>query len=264
MPNKSVQKTPDHLISISALIVDDESLARKTIRYSLKNFKNWHVCGECERGDNVLTKVKELQPDIVFLDIKMPGINGLNVCIKLQSLEKPPLIIFITAYDEHAVEAFELCVLDYLLKPYNDERFEKAIQKAESQLKDSYSQSQQIAQLNKISNSDKSTLDTLVVRSVGRIQLINVEQVNWLSTAGNYVELHLKDQVILHRTSLSYLEKHLDNDFVRVHRTAMLRLSQVKEFLTVAEGQYCAVLKNGDQVTVSQSYKDTLLELLGI
>ncbi len=249
---------------IKVLVVDDESLARKTIQFSLQEHTDWEVVGECDRGDKVLSSVENLKPDVLFLDIKMPGLDGLKVCEQVQSLENPPVIVFVTAFDAHAVEAFELCALDYLLKPYDDDRFSKTIERIFQNLQSKDTQKLQIDQLNKITNSDHKILDTLIVRSVGRIQLIDTKTVNWLSTAGNYVELHTDDGAILYRVSLSYLQKHLENDFLRVHRTAMLRVSQVTEFLTISEGQYTAVLKNGDKVSVSQSYKADLLSQLGI
>ena len=248
-----------------ALIVDDEKLARANIKYSLEEFSQWQVVGECHRGDEVLDQVKALQPDVVFLDIKMPGLNGLKACQQLQTLQQPPLIIFVTAYDAHAVEAFELCALDYLLKPFDDERFAKTLERVELLLSNQQDQQQQVDQLDQISNNEDQELDTLIVRSVGRIQLIEVHKVNWLSTAGNYIELHMDDQIVLHRVSLSYLEKHLPKeDFLRIHRTAMIRVSQVSEFLTLADGQYSVILKSGEKVNVSQTHKETLLQRLGI
>ncbi|MET1256462.1 LytR/AlgR family response regulator transcription factor [Aliikangiella maris] len=250
---------------LRALIVDDESLARTNIRYSLQEFDHWQVVGEVNRGDQVIQSVQTNTPDVVFLDIKMPGLDGLTVCQQLQSLDSPPFIVFVTAYDVHAVEAFELCALDYLLKPFDDVRFHKTIQRVEQLMFNNQQQTQQVAQLKAVADDHLKKLDTLIVRSVGRIQLIDVDKINWLSTAGNYVELHLDDQVILHRVSLSHLEKHLPvNDFIRVHRTAMIRLSLVSEFLTLADGQYAAVLKTGDKVNVSQTYKEKLLLQLGI
>lgn len=249
----------------TALIVDDEKLARANISYALQELEHWEVVGECKRGDEVLENVEKYQPDLVFLDIKMPGLSGLLVCQQLQQLTTPPIIVFVTAYDAHAVEAFELCALDYLLKPFDDERFIKTIKRVEEMLVHNQNQQEQVNQLEKISNKENTHLKTLVVRSVGRIQLVEVSQLLWLSTAGNYIELHLNDQVILHRASLSYLEKHLtDTDFYRVHRTAMVRISQIIEFITLADGQYQVVLKNGDKVSVSQSHKEELLNRLGI
>jgi two-component system, LytTR family, response regulator len=250
---------------ITALIVDDEKLARANITLSLAETPGWKVVGECSRGDLVLGAVKQLNPLVVFLDIKMPGLNGLKVCHQLQQLAKPPFIVFVTAYDVHAIEAFELCALDYLLKPFDDDRFSKTLRRVESLLASDHNQHQQVNQLDRVGQSDSSELDTLIVRSVGRIQLINVSDVNWLSTAGNYIELHLGEQMILHRVSLGYLEKHLPkDDFMRVHRTAMIRVSEVSEFLTLADGQYAVILKNGDKVLVSQTHKDRLLQRLGI
>lgn len=249
---------------IRVLVVDDESLARKTLGFSIDEYTDWLQVGECDRGDLVEQKVAELNPDVVFLDIKMPGLNGLSACEKLQKFDSPPLIVFVTAFDAHAIEAFELCALDYLLKPYDDERFVKTVDKIKQSLESKDLQEKQIAQLNSVTQNKNEILKTLIVRSVGRVQLIDTADVNWLSTAGNYVELHTESGVILHRVSLSYLEKHLENDFLRVHRTAMLRVSQVSEFLTISEGQYSAILKSGDKVSVSQSHKDKLLGRLGI
>ncbi len=249
----------------TALIVDDEKLARANISYALSELENWHVVAECSRGDEVLEHVKKYKPQVVFLDIKMPGLNGLVVCQLLQKLERPPVIIFVTAFDAHAIEAFELCALDYLLKPFDDFRFSKTIKRAVGQITDQISQKIQVNQLEKITQGSKREISTLIVRSVGKIQLIRVDDINWLSTAGNYIELHLDTQVILHRVSLSYLEKHLSqNEFCRIHRTAMVRTSQISEFLTLAESQYAVVLKNGDKINVSLRYKQKLLDLLGI
>ncbi|WP_444996238.1 LytR/AlgR family response regulator transcription factor [Aliikangiella sp. IMCC44359] len=249
----------------TALIVDDENLARANIKYSLDDYPYWQVIGECNRGDKVFESVCKQGPDVVFLDIKMPGLNGLKVCQQLQQLDNPPFIIFVTAYDIHAVEAFELCALDYLLKPFDDSRFSKTIERVEQLLINNQNQIKQVEQLEQLSDENEESLTTLIVRSVGRIQLIEIDKINWLSTAGNYVELHLADKTILHRVSLSYLEKHLSkDDFIRVHRTAMIRHSQVSEFLTLADGQYSVLLKTGEKVNVSQTYKDRLLQLLGI
>ncbi len=251
--------------SISVLIVDDEHLARQNIVYSLQDFSRWKVVGECTRGDQVVKAIEQLKPQVIFLDIQMPGMNGLSVCKKLQRLKQPPFIIFVTAFNEHAVEAFELCAIDYLLKPFDDNRFEKTISRVEQLLTNKQYQQQQVEQLEQLSNTENKPLKTLIVRSVGKIQLIDVAKVNWLSTAGNYVELHLESQVILHRVSLSFLEKHLPkDDFIRIHRTAMIRLSQVYEFLTLSDGQYAVTLKCGEKVNVSQSYKENLLKKLGI
>jgi len=249
---------------IKVLVVDDESLARKTLSFSINEYTDWAQVGECDRGDKVIQSVSELKPDVVFLDIKMPGIDGLKACEELQCLDNPPLIVFVTAFDAHAIEAFELCALDYLLKPYDDDRFVKTVEKIKQSLDSKLLQEKQISQLNSVTKDNNKILDTLIVRSVGRVQLIDTKEVNWLSTAGNYVELHTEHGVILHRVSLSYLEKHLEDDFLRVHRTAMLRVSQVSEFLTISEGQYTAVLKNGEKVSVSQSYRENLLQRLGI
>lgn len=249
---------------ITVLIADDESLARKTIRFSIEEYTEWQVVKECDQGGTVLEEVESTKPNVVFLDIRMPGSNGLEVCQKLQELEEPPVIVFVTAFDSHAVEAFELCALDYLLKPYDDNRFNKMVERVEQTLSNKLDQKVQLEQLSQVSRKQPTVLDKLIVRSVGRIQLISTNTVQWLSTAGNYVELHTDNGVILHRVSLSYLEKHLEDDFLRVHRTAMLRVSQVVEFVTESEGQYSAILKSGDAVNVSQRYKEGLLQRLGI
>ena len=254
-------KTPLYKV----IIVDDESPARANIRYSLEDYPEWEVIAECSRGEQVFQTVEQLKPDVVFLDIKMPGINGLTVGKQLQTLDSPPLIVFVTAFDAHAIEAFEMCALDYLLKPFDDDRFNKTIKRLKKMLLGHITQSNQVNQLDHISSKSKQPLKTLIVRSVGRIQLIEVNKIKWLSTAGNYVELHLKDNVILHRVSLSKLENHLPNDdFFRIHRTAMVRISQIQEFITLADGQYAVKLKTGESINVSQSYKEKLLFRLGI
>ena len=148
---------------------------------------------------------------------------------------------------QHAIEAFELSAVDYLLKPFDDERLLRTIKRIEKQL----GQGEQQA--------DSQYLQQLAVRSVGKVQMVSVDDVMWIASAGNYVELHLQDKVILHRVSLSYLEKHLNpRDFVRVHRTAMVRFSKISELQSQTDSGYVALLDNGDKVTVSQRYKDGL------
>ncbi len=256
--------SPQNNTIIKALIVDDEKLARQTIIYSLKAFQQWKVCGECDRGDKVIETIHKTKPDVIFLDIKMPGMNGLDICQQLQQFKKPPLVIFITAFDQHAIQAFDFCALDYLLKPYDDKRFAKSIDKAVLSLNNQSIYQQQLNQFKQLSQNKNHQAQHLIVRSVGRIQLIKTDEIIWISTAGNYVELHTKKATILHRVSLSQLAEHLENDFIRVHRTAMLRVSQVIEIISESEGQYSALLKSGNKVPVSQSYKDKLLHALGI
>ena len=274
---------------ITVLLVDDELLARANMRAALEDCCDWRIVGECERGSDVLDSVQRLSPQVVFLDIKMPGLDGLQVSRQLMKLAQPPVLVFVTAFDQHAVEAFELCALDYLLKPFDDERLVQTIQRIEKVVNSGESPVglQQWQQLNQAADSESQYLTQVAIRSVGKVQLVAIKDIVWMASAGNYVELHLdqnsvnnsnhtnnnnnsnssssssSSSSVLHRVSLSYLEKHLDPAiFTRVHRTSIIRLSEVSEFLTLPDASYAVVLKSGAKVTVSQRYKETLLASL--
>lgn len=249
---------------IKAMIVDDEALARINIRQALEDHEHWNIVAELDNGKELKTILKKYKPDVIFLDIKMPGKSGMALAKELLSLKSCPLIVFVTAYDEYAVNAFELCAFDYLLKPFNDQRFKKTILRLESVLNqpehDKFLQKWQSKQLNSIGK-----LTQIIIRSIGSIRIIEIEDVFWFSSNGNYVEVHHKEGMHLHRASLNYLESHLVSDkFCRVHRSAIIKLKEVKELKTMDDNSYVIILSNGNEVKLSSAYKNKLFSLLGL
>lgn len=252
------------MINVNSIIVDDEDLARVNIREALKDYPNWNIQAELNNANTLYEIIKKLRPDVVFLDIKMPGKKGIDVVKKLLHLDLCPHIIFITAFDDYAIQAFELYAVDYLLKPFNNKRFELAINRAEEIIENErISDSLKHWQKKHFNTANK--LDKIIIRSIGSIKFITIQEVYWFGSSGNYVEVHHHGGVHLHRVQLVFLESQLDmKDFLRIHRSAIVKISEVKEFKILEDNRYRVLLSNGDTVKVSLRYKDNLLKRLGI
>ncbi|GAB5379901.1 MAG: LytTR family DNA-binding domain-containing protein [Aliiglaciecola sp.] len=248
---------------LKVLIADDEHLARETIKLLLREQDDIGEIREAEDGNQALTMATEYKPDVIFLDIEMPGISGIQVA---KHIPKECIIIFATAYNEHAVEAFELNAIDYILKPFDDERFAKAISKVREKINDKqhddYSKLGDIIQ-KMMGDQPKSYRERLVIRDPGRIRLIDVEQINFITGAGNYAEIHLIDgKQVLHRETLSALEEQLDpHHFVRIHRSSIVRRSSISELRPNDKGDYTVVLQSGETLTLSRRNRAKLDEL---
>jgi two-component system LytT family response regulator len=248
---------------LKIFIADDEALARATIKSLLVDAAEIGEIYEVDNGKRVIELYEQYQPDIIFLDIEMPGLSGIEVAKQL-----PPhcAIIFVTAFNEHAVTAFELNAIDYLLKPFDDERFHYSLEKAikrvkENQFEDYAKVSNLIQQL--LSEKHSQFKDRLVVRDPGRIRLVDVEQISYIIGAGNYAEIHLNDgKQILHRETLSTLETQLDPAiFVRIHRSSIVRRSSIVELRPNEKGDYSVILKSGDILTLSRRNRAKLDDL---
>jgi len=241
-------------MKIRALIVDDEEPGRINLRYGLAQHGQWQVVGECASAAAARSALAAQEADVVFLDIQMPGESGLALARELAQGEAPPLVVFVTAYNMHAVEAFEVHALDYLLKPFDDQRLAQALERAAAMLE----QRQRAAYgraLRAFAGPAPGFLQQLNVRSVGRIECVAVEEVLWIEAAGNYVELRLAQRRVLHRVPLGRLEQHLDpGQFLRVHRSAIVRSSEIAGLEKDAEGGSLLVLRCGDRVCISERY----------
>ena len=206
---------------IKAVIVDDEQAARFNIKDSLNQHSHWQVVGEASNGREELSVIHHTCPDVVFLDIQMPLCDGISLTKQLLQHENCPIIIFVTAYDEYAVQAFELYALDYILKPFDNPRFDDTLKRVEQALKQP--ENRHIIRQNNTAYTSENYLNRLVLRSAGSIKLIDIASVHWFSSESNYVAIHHTEGVHLHRVTLSFLEQHLDPGvFVRTHRTALL------------------------------------------
>lgn len=260
-------------MTIRYLIVDDEAPGRANLRLAMDAHPGWLLAAKCDSAAAARAALAgpDANVDVIFLDVQMPGESGLVLARELSRLREPPLVVFVTAYSEHAIDAFEVHALDYLLKPLSDARLAQAVERSADMLRqrqrEAYGaalRSYVDAQSNMESKADpKPFADHLNVRSVGRIEQVRVADVLWLAAAGNYVELHLPGRTVLHRITLNRLEALLDPaDFLRVHRGAIVRRDQLARLATTGDGTYRLGLRCGAEVAVSERYLAALKAVL--
>lgn len=250
---------------IRALIVDDESLARERIRDMLAADPEIEILADCANGQEAIEAIKYHAPDLIFLDVEMPGIDGFAVLEAIQPATLP-VIIFVTAYDQYAVRAFEVYALDYLLKPFDRERFEKAVSRAKAHIQSEKSEhlTQRILNALEEIKTRPVHLERLVIKMNGHVFFVKAEEIDWLEAEGNYVRLHAGKESYLLRDTISALETQLDpKRFVRVHRSAIVNIDRIQELQPWFHGEYRIILREGVQLTLSRSYREKLHELLG-
>ena len=240
---------------IKTLIIDDEPLARFVLREMLQPFSQLTVVQECSDGFEALKAVQQHQPQLLFLDIQMPKVNGFEM---LELLEQPPAVIFTTAYDEYALKAFEANAVDYLLKPFSKERLEKAVQKFLQQ-----GQPQPNALLDTPVLPEQS--QRIVVKTGGKIKIIPVNDIHYLEAADDYVKIVTGEGAFLKNKTMSYFENALDaNQFVRTHRSYILNVQQITRIEPYEKESYMGILKSSAQVPVSKAGYQKLKGVLGI
>lgn len=247
---------------IRAIIVDDEEPGRITLRYALSKHSQWQVQAEFSNTATARDYLLHNAIDVVFLDIQMPKENGISLARSISAMEHPPLVIFVTAYNAHAVDAFEVHALDYLLKPFNPRRFNEALQRANDMLlqRNGYRAAlTQFVESQDQVNKDPEYLEQVIVRSIGEMECVKLHDVLWISSASNYVELHLPNRIVLHRMTLSEMEKRINpKEFMRVHRTAIVRIQQMQQVRITGDGVYQLALFGGGEVPVSERYIDAV------
>jgi two-component system LytT family response regulator len=250
---------------IRTIIVDDEPLARRGIRAHLKEERDVEIIAECNNGRDALCVIEEQAPDLVFLDVQMPELDGFGVLEALK-VEPLPSIIFVTAYDKYALRAFEVHALDYLLKPFDTERFARALERARAQIeRRSISDlSQRLQSLIDDLRTNQKYAERLVIKTVGKIFFLGVEEIDWIEAADNYVRLHSGHDKHLLRETMNSLESRLDpNQFLRVQRSAIINVRRIKELHPLFKGEYEIVLRDGTRLTSGRGYRDRLQELFG-
>lgn len=259
---------------IGALIVDDEPLARENLALLLADDPEVDLVGQCEDGDEAVEAILSLKPDLVFLDVQMPGKSGFEV-LQTLGLEAVPVIIFVTAFDQYAIQAFEAQALDYLTKPFRDERFHQALARAKHQIRltATGSVNQQIQQLMKVLEHHQTQVQSpapppfrqrLMVKQQGRAQLIAVENIDWIAAEDYYVQIHQGSKSHLLRESLQHLETTLDPaNFFRVHRSALVNLNRIKAIEQDVGGSFEVVLTSGVRIKVSRKRRKQLEQILG-
>lgn len=245
---------------INIVIIDDESLARDVIANYLTSYPEIKILAECSNGFEGLKVIHELKPDLIFLDIQMPKINGFEM---LELIENPPAIIFTTAFDQYAIKAFEANAVDYLLKPFSEERFKEAIEKALARGKNKVEFRENISSLIQHVDSSREKLERVIVKSGSKINIIPIDKLNWLEAQDDYVMLYTTDGKYLKQKTMKYFEDNLDKaHFIRVHRSFIVRISFIKQVELFEKGSYKLILHDGNKIPVSKSGYAKLKDIL--
>lgn len=262
---------------IKTIIVDDEPLARRGLRARLERHSDVEVLTECQNGLDAVSAISQHRPDLVFLDIQMPGLNGFQVIHKLRELNQPiPLVIFVTAYDSYAIKAFDVHALDYLLKPADDERLTEALSKVREYLTNQFqdSQSRKLASLvadltgddceeilRKLASGEAIETnpypEVLAIKDGSEVTRVAVQDIQWIDAAGDYMCVHALDGMHIMRKTMKELEQELNPQwFVRVHRSAIANIRFVKKLVSHISGEYHLILQNDTELKVSRSHRD--------
>jgi two-component system, LytTR family, response regulator len=278
-------------MKIRALIVDDEPLARERLRSLLQDESDIELSGEFENGTKAVDAIRKDAPDLLFLDVQMPEMDGFGV---LQAIgpDRVPAVIFVTAYDEYALRAFDANATDYLLKPFDQERFRRSLDRARSHLQmgRAGNVNDKLQSLMRYLNIDPTQLsqlpqspsgtpqagtstqgnghsaqsDRLVVKSGGRVYFLKADEIDWVEAAGNYVRLHVSKDSHLLRETMNGIETKLDTRrFMRIHRSTIVNLERIKELQPWFHGDYVVLLRDGTRLTLSRGYRDKLQTVLG-
>jgi two-component system, LytTR family, response regulator len=249
---------------IRALIVDDEPLAREGIRMRLKQEPDVEVIGACKNGREAVAAILRDVPDLVFLDIQMPRLDGFGV-IETVGVRQMPHVIFVTAYDEHALRAFEVSALDYLLKPIDGGRFSEALERARGRIRGENLEvvSEQLHKMMAALRVERNHLERLSIKSAGRITFLSVDEIDWIEAADNYVQVHAGHESHLLHATMNSLESRLDpNKFLRIHRSAIVNITRIKELHPMFHGEYRVILKDGARLMSGRRYRENLQKLL--
>lgn len=247
------------------LIADDEPLARERLRTLLKEEPGMEIVGEVGDGTTAAESIMALNPDIVFLDVQMPGANGFDV-IEAVGPARMPFVVFVTAFDRYALRAFDVHALDYLLKPFDRERFRQAVARAREQMTRANGSEveRRLAAIMDDLRPSKQKTDRFVVKSGGRIFFVRTSEIDWIEAAGNYVKLHVGNDSHLIRETMTAVEGRLSSDaFVRIHRCHIVNIEQVRELQPWFNGEYVVFLKNGTRLTLSRGYRERLQDRIG-
>ncbi|HEU4797102.1 MAG TPA: LytTR family DNA-binding domain-containing protein [Pyrinomonadaceae bacterium] len=251
---------------IRTLIIDDVSLARERLKRCLASDPEIEIVGECDNGQKAVADIRSLAPDLIFLDVQMPALDGFGVLEALKG-QRAPEVVFVTAYDEYAIQAFDVNALDYLLKPVDCERLSIAVERAKSRLaqstRDDRLDHRFRAMLEDIKTGSKY-VKRLTIKLTGRTILLPTDEIDWIETHGNYLKVHAGRESHLIRGTMQALETKLDPEkFVRVHRSVIVNVEKIKEMYPRSNGDQDLVLRNGQQLMLSRNYRDKFFAVLG-
>jgi two-component system LytT family response regulator len=247
------------------LIADDEPLARERLKMLLVGQEGFEVVGECHDGPSTIDAIRRSKPDLVFLDVQMPGANGFDVVSALGE-EDLPLFVFVTAFDKYALKAFDVHALDYLLKPFDRDRFLQALARARQQLErpsNSDLRSRLLALVRDLEPAPQR-LERFVIKSGGRVFFVRADEIDWIEAAGNYVKLHVGTDTHLLRETMNAVEAQLPREtFYRIHRCHIVNIERVKELQPWFNGEYVVFLRTGARLTLSRGYREKLQDRIG-
>jgi two-component system LytT family response regulator len=250
--------------TIRTIIIDDEPLAREGIKELLHTISDIEVIGECSNAVQAVEQILDTKPDLIFLDIQMPEMDGFDV-IRMIKDKWLPAVIFVTAYDDFAIKAFEVHAIDYLLKPVNPKRFTDALQHARESFEHGSREIifEQLRNLMKDVNKTSRTADRIAVRVGSSIVFVKINDIEWIEAEGDYVMLHTREKDHLVRGKISEFEERLDpKDFLRIHRSVIVNVGRIKELSPLFSGEYSVTLLNGTKLRLSRTYKEKLDILL--
>lgn len=249
---------------IRALIADDEPLARERITRLLSSERDVQIVSQCRDGLEAVTSIKNSRPDLAFLDIEMPEIDGLGILREIPP-DATPVIIFTTAYDHYAIQAFEAHALDYLLKPFDEDRFRRALQRARTHLENLRSKDLAERLLAALEEARPAAPegDRLVIKSGGKVVFLKLEEIDWVEAAANYVHIHAGTEGYYLRETMNSFEARLDpSRFIRIHRSTIVNLAKIKELQPCNNGEFIVVLRNGKELSLSRGFRDRIQNFL--
>ena len=252
-------------MKIRTLIVDDEPLARERLRKLLQDEPEIEFVGECADGVDAVNTIQKLSPDLVFLDVQMPELDGFGVVAKIDAA-RMPAIVFVTAHDKFALKAFEVHALDYLLKPFDRERFQIALRRAVDHIHRGQPKElgERLDSLMAELKGKSKPAERLTVKTGGRIFFLKTETIDWIEASDNYVNLHAGNESHLLRETMAALEARLSPDtFLRISRSTIVNVERIQELQPMFHGEYVIILRNGTRLTLSRGYRDKLPQLLG-
>jgi two-component system LytT family response regulator len=250
---------------IRVLIVDDEALARDRTRQLLEAEPDVEIVGECSSGWDAVEVIERAGPDLVFLDVQMPGIDGFGVLERVGP-SRLPAVVFVTAHDEHAIKAFRVHALDYLLKPFDGERLRESLQRAREQLRSEAPRAFQRRILSLLAEVKPRAprADRVVIRSGGRVSFLKAEEVDWIEAEGNYLRIHAGQKSHLVRDTMNEIEARLDpSRFVRIHKSTIVNTERIREIQPLFNGAHSVLLRDGTRLTWSRGYRERLRALTG-
>lgn len=248
---------------ITTIIADDEPPSLRVLKQMLSTNKNVRIAAECTTGPEAVRAIERIKPDLAFLDIQMPGCNGLEILERIK-VDNPPITVFVTAFDEYAVKAFEANALDYILKPYDQERIDTAINKAAKWLRQETKSRRKSSKAFVFHEGEKNhaTLRRLLIRKGNRILVLKIDEIDWISAAGDYIEIHIREDMHLMHRTIAEMQSKLDPlHFQRIHRSTIVNVDRVVELEPLFHLDHAVILKGGKRLTLSRTYHDNFFQV---